>query len=997
MSKLQSKAARRQRTQNKASGSGVSNKLEVNEGNFQGSQINHGMEKSGKKSSKGILNSKKTNLLDDQDSEEIELDTLTVVQNEQNEIVEETDEVEQKQDDGYIELVLRVLARMCDGQHKGLQDYLREQPDNMKSFNIVAETTQFVNLVYSNMNSSNIDLAIQLFDTLNEFTVGNQANRSVLLNSKVIDYVNFILRAADLKTCDPLKVLCLQSAIGNLTHAMIEENGEDALVVAKEVKDTLDKEAVYRIMSSCYEATNSNDVQKTASVLGFASVRNLSSKVLNTKSKLVSPEMKEKYDEVGFTYFLILTRICDIDPKFNIDTLTKKANQNKLFPIQQGEEENLPKDVSKISNLPGGESFAHYKKNTMSIEILKEDELQKINFRVKNKAVLREEVKEKMIWSVDRSSPSNKIRDFMKWSSDILKDVEYQRKLLASRVAKFFTNNWLFWNKMVIFLSVAINTLMLITWTAKAGVKDFPENTTEVPPEIYDPIPKITLKEYDIIIYSLGGTHNFFTLLVLVTYFLSNHPSLPKFQSLKKVFSKKKREEEETLKKNSGISKLEIDLFSFTTLYYVIMLGASVAGTVFQGYFFAFHLLNIVNNNQLLKGVIQAVTQNGKSLLWVAVLGFIVFYLYALVSFALLRASFTPSERRYCDTLWQCTVTVIRYGLVGDIFDKLVMHSRENTFFRFGFFVLFHVSFFICITTIGLNIIFGIIVDTFSELRDLKWTAERDMRDNCFICSRSSYDFEHHAHGFERHVNQEHDIWAYVFFFIHLHDSKASDYTAMELYVFKLLAKDKYDFFPLNRALSLAHADDDSTESKVDEVLKNVAILVRKQKEEDTRRQRDEEMLKQKRWREEHQGLLLADSKKPQLFPEDNQMSLEPQASILQVPPAVLSPTYAPGGDDLPPPPPFLDGELIDFGIRSRSRSRSLSRSMSVTSSKDVGIQTDGSSTIEIRGPQETDIEHESSGSTTPVVGSPEGSRRSETSADTEDTSPVESPKSTSV
>jgi len=37
----------------------------------------------------------------------------------------------------------------------------------------------------------------------------------------------------------------------------------------------------------------------------------------------------------------------------------------------------------------------------------------------------------------------------------------------------------------------------------------------------------------------------------------------------------------------------------------------SVLGTMFRGYFFAFHLLNIVNNNQLLKGVIQAVTQNG--------------------------------------------------------------------------------------------------------------------------------------------------------------------------------------------------------------------------------------------------------------------------------------------------------------------------------------------------------------------------------------------------
>jgi len=43
-----------------------------------------------------------------------------------------------------------------------------------------------------------------------------------------------------------------------------------------------------------------------------------------------------------------------------------------------------------------------------------------------------------------------------------------------------------------------------------------------------------------------------------------------------------------------------------------LFMAMSVLGTVFRGYFFAFHLLNIVNNNQLLKGVIQAVTQNGR-------------------------------------------------------------------------------------------------------------------------------------------------------------------------------------------------------------------------------------------------------------------------------------------------------------------------------------------------------------------------------------------------
>ena len=47
----------------------------------------------------------------------------------------------------------------------------------------------------------------------------------------------------------------------------------------------------------------------------------------------------------------------------------------------------------------------------------------------------------------------------------------------------------------------------------------------------------------------------------------------------------------------------------------------------------------------------------------------------------------------------------------------------------------FDLIFFIFITTIGLNIIFGIIVDTFSELRDSKVsTLHRRWRHWCHVC-----------------------------------------------------------------------------------------------------------------------------------------------------------------------------------------------------------------------------------------------------------------------
>ena len=50
------------------------------------------------------------------------------------------------------------------------QDYLREQPDNLKTFNIIAEVTNFIDNLYSNVTAENILLVIQTFETMVEFT-----------------------------------------------------------------------------------------------------------------------------------------------------------------------------------------------------------------------------------------------------------------------------------------------------------------------------------------------------------------------------------------------------------------------------------------------------------------------------------------------------------------------------------------------------------------------------------------------------------------------------------------------------------------------------------------------------------------------------------------------------------------------------------------------------------------------------------------------------------
>ena len=91
------------------------------------------------------------------------------------------------------------------------------------------------------------------------------------------------------------------------------------------------------------------------------------------------------------------------------------------------------------------------------------------------------------------------------------------------------------------------------------------------------------------------------------------------------------------------------------------MLAASVAGVFTSGYFFAFHVLHIIVHNNLLERVLQSVTKNGSSLLWVAALAAVVIYVFTIFEFAFYRGSFAPNGL-LCGTLWECYVTTLDFG-----------------------------------------------------------------------------------------------------------------------------------------------------------------------------------------------------------------------------------------------------------------------------------------------------------------------------------------------
>ena len=95
-------------------------------------------------------------------------------------------------DSHHVKLALRVLGLMCDGQYRLMQNYLREQKDNLASVNVVGEVALFIHNFSLDINSETMDLVHLILQTLIEMCVGNYPNQEVIYNRQIIEALNHI-------------------------------------------------------------------------------------------------------------------------------------------------------------------------------------------------------------------------------------------------------------------------------------------------------------------------------------------------------------------------------------------------------------------------------------------------------------------------------------------------------------------------------------------------------------------------------------------------------------------------------------------------------------------------------------------------------------------------------------------------------------------------------------------------------------------------------------
>lgn len=64
--------------------------------------------------------------------------------------------------------------------------------------------------------------------------------------------------------------------------------------------------------------------------------------------------------------------------------------------------------------------------------------------------------------------------------------------------------------------------------------------------------------------------------------------------------------------------------------------------------------------------------------------------------------------------------------------------------------------------SISFRFVLGLIIDAFGELRDQLENVKTNMESNCFICGLGKEYFDTVPHGFDTHVQQEHNLANYM-------------------------------------------------------------------------------------------------------------------------------------------------------------------------------------------------------------------------------------------
>ncbi|XP_029994303.1 inositol 1,4,5-trisphosphate-gated calcium channel ITPR3 isoform X3 [Sphaeramia orbicularis] len=744
--------------------------------------------------------------------------------------------------------ILRFLQLLCENHNQDLQNFLRCQ-NNKTNYNLVCETLQFLDIMCGSttgglgllglyINESNVHLIIQTLETLTEYCQGPcQENQTCIVTheSNGID----IITALILNDISPLcrynmeMVLQLKDNASKLLLALMEsrhdsENAERILfnLRPRELVEVIKK--AYSQDSECEGVEVSpREVGHNIYILAQQLARH--NKVLQNLLKSLK---KNKEGDEGISSMLNLNN----------------------RPLSQMLKSSAPATVAEQDPLE------YYDQLTAQIEIVREDRsMEQIVFPVHPICeFLTEESKFRVFNTTEQDEQGSKVTHFFEQTSFLHGEMEWQKKLRSMPVLYWFSRRMTLWGTISFNLAVFINLIIAFFYPYDSGQGAIDDSLLLMLFWILTGLSVLALfsQRYGLqpltlalilrSIYHFGigntlillGTLNLINKVVFVVSFVGNNGTFI-----------------------MGYKAMVMDVEFLYHLAYVL---TSTLGLFVHELFYSILLFDLIYREETLFNVIKSVTRNGRSILLTALLALILVYLFSIVGFLCLKEDFImevdplpqiaaaaqPSEasqdflkscsadgvsctaetdtvtvgngdeeelnsERACDTLLMCIVTVLNHGLRngGGVGDVLRKPSKNEPLFPAR--VVYDLLFYFIVIIIVLNLIFGVIIDTFADLRSEKQKKEEILKTTCFICGLERDKFDNKTVSFEEHIKLEHNIWNYLYFIVLVREKNKTDYTGPESYVAHMIKNNNLDWFPRMQAMSLVVTDGDGEQNEM--------------------------------------------------------------------------------------------------------------------------------------------------------------------------------------
>ena len=400
---------------------------------------------------------------------------------------------------------------------------------------------------------------------------------------------------------------------------------------------------------------------------------------------------------------------------------------------------------------------------------------------------------------VDRSSSITKLKAFMKSLNSYLYEVMFKYKTFKDNtdIKNMYEINYNLIDLGNLCTTCVIN-LILILFLSK-------EDTA--------------FSLSNVLITILGALQIFFNLYFLYIYYRS------KYQ-----FNVLVAQSEYENKKMNLMDKLKVYVFdSFIfhedTYFMTLIIVTSILALISDSFKFLFslQLLSAVKLQKTIKLVVIAIISQLPK--FFCLFGFLLIYIYfyANISYSFMRDEFVievegGTEENVCSSLLECTFTYFNHGLrsgggIGDILPE-VPYGKGMYWFRFFNDFIFFAS----VILIVLNMLLGVIVSFFSEIREEDNFKENDIKNNCFICNIDRATFERNKIKFEDHKKFEHNIKLYIRFLVGLKLVNEKDLDAEQSYIVNCIKKEEIKVFPVGASSSTGiKNEEESTEAEEEE------------------------------------------------------------------------------------------------------------------------------------------------------------------------------------